>query len=161
MSAKSRSSVKSTRASAWHAAATLASSCARESFVVDGVTLPAGCAQELGGLDGQIPIELRAHTRKLRRKGQDSLLRQVGGIRQGRLNARRSERGVAPEDLLGGQAVGQVRKDHGNGNSRATNACLAVENGRIDSNVFAPVHIAIVANVCGHLGTDSRGGRDV
>lgn len=61
---------------------------ARESFVVEGVALPAGCAQELDGLDGRVLIELRAHTRKLRRKGQDSLLRQVGGIRQGRLNAR-------------------------------------------------------------------------
>jgi hypothetical protein len=35
-----------------------------------------------------------------------------------------------------------------------------VENGRIDGDVFAPVHIAIVANLCGLLGTDSRGGRD-
>jgi hypothetical protein len=35
-----------------------------------------------------------------------------------------------------------------------------VEHCRIDGDVLAPVHIAIVANVCGLLGTDSRGGRD-
>jgi hypothetical protein len=35
-----------------------------------------------------------------------------------------------------------------------------VEDSRIDGDVFAPVHTAIVANVCGLLGTDSCGGRD-
>ena len=118
MSAKSRSSVKSTPRICLARRCNLGIVRARESFVVDGVALPAGCAQEFGGLDGQVLIELRAHTAKLRRKGQDSLLRQVGGIRQRRLNARRRERGVALEDLLGGQPVCQVRQDHGNGNSR-------------------------------------------
>jgi hypothetical protein len=134
--------------------------CTRESFVVDRVALPAGRAQELGGLDGKVLIELRAHRAKLRREGQDSLLGQVGGIRQRRLNARHRERGIALDDLLGGQPVCQVRKNHGDGNSRATDARLSVEDSQIDGDVFAPVHIAIVANVCGLLGTDSRGGRD-
>ena len=88
-------------------------------------------------------------------------MRQVGGIRQRRSNACRRERGVALEDLLGGQPVRQVRQDDGNGNSRVTNACLAVKNSRIDGDVFAPVHTAIVANVCGLMGTDSSGGRQV
>jgi hypothetical protein len=35
-----------------------------------------------------------------------------------------------------------------------------VQNSRIDGDVLAPVHIVIVANVCGLLGTDSCGGRD-
>jgi hypothetical protein len=35
-----------------------------------------------------------------------------------------------------------------------------VENSRIDGDVLAPVHIAIVANKCGLSGTDSSGGRD-
>ena len=105
----------------------------------------AGCAQELGGLDGQVLIELRAHARKLRREGQDSLLRQVGGICQSRLNARRSERGVALEDLLGGQPICQVSQHHSNRNSRATNACLAVKDSRIDRDVFAPVHRMLLA----------------
>lgn len=101
-----------------------------------------------------------ARLRLLGGERQDSLLRQVGGIRQRRVNARQGERGIALDDLLGGQPVRQVRKNRGNGDSCAANACLAVENGRIDGDVFAPVHLAIVANVCGLLGTDSRGGRD-
>jgi hypothetical protein len=98
--------------------------------------------------------------RKLCREGQDSFVSQVGGVRQGRLNARHRERRIALDDLLGRQPVCQVSKNHGNGNSRAANACLAVEHCRIHGDVLAPVHIAIVANVCGLLGTDSRGGRD-
>lgn len=98
--------------------------------------------------------------RKLRGERQDSLLGQVGGIRQRCLNARHRERGIALDDLLDGQPVCQVRKNHGNGNSRAANAGLSVENSRIDGDVLAPVHTAIVKNVCGLLGTDSRGGRD-
>src|SRR5438093_368385 len=121
----------------------------------DGVALPAGCTQELSGLEREVLIELRAHTPKLRREGQDSLLRQFGGIRQGRLNGRRRERGIALENLFRGQAVCQVRQDHGNGNSRATKAGLAVENSRIDGDVVAPVHAAIVANMFGLTGTDS------
>jgi hypothetical protein len=35
-----------------------------------------------------------------------------------------------------------------------------VEDGRIDGDVLAPVHVPIVAKVYGLLGTDSRGGRD-
>jgi hypothetical protein len=58
---------------------------------VDGVADPARGAKELGGLDRDVLIELRAHSRMLRRKGQDPLLRQVGRIRQGRLNAFRSQ----------------------------------------------------------------------
>ena len=123
------------------------------------VILP-GPLQELGGLHGTVLIELRAHTPKLRGERQDSLLRQVGGIRQRRLNARHRQRGIALDDLLDRQPVCQVRKNHGNGNSRAANACLAVEHCRIDGDVLAPVHIAIVANVGGLLGTDSCGGRD-
>lgn len=122
--------------------------------------LPAPLLQELGGLHGEVLIELRAHMAKLRRERQDSLLGQVGGIRQRCLNGRHRERGIALDDFLGGQPVCQVRKNYGNGNSRAANACLAVELLRIDGDVLAPVHPAIVANVCGLLGTDSCGGRD-
>jgi hypothetical protein len=133
---------------------------AREAFLVDSVALPPGCAQELGGLDGKVLIELCAHTPTLRREGQDSFLRQVGGIRQGRLNAGRRERRVALNDLVGRQPVRQICQHDRNGNPRAANACLPVKDGRIDRDVFAPVHTAIVANVCGLLGTDSCGGRD-
>jgi hypothetical protein len=133
---------------------------AGEAFLVDGVALPPGCSDELGGLDGKVLIELRTHLAKLCRERQDSLLGQVGGIRERCLNGRHRERGIALDDLLGGQPVCKVGKNHGNGNSRAANACLAVENSRIDGDVLAPVHIAIVANVCGLLGTDSCGGRD-
>ena len=153
--------MKRTRASTWHLGCNNRIVRAGEAFLVDGVALPAGCTQELGGLDGKVLIELRAHTAKLRRERQDPLLGQVSGIRQRCLNARLGERRIALDDLLGGQPVCQVRKNHGNGNSRAANAGLAVEDGRIDGDVFAPVHLAIVANVCGLLGTDSsRGGRD-
>ena len=133
----------------------------RESFVVDGLALPTGRPQDLGGLYGQILIELRAHTRKLRRKRKDSLLRQGGRICQGRVNGRARQRGIAPENFLGGQAVCQVRQDHGDRNSCATNARLAVENRRIDGDVFAPLHVAILINECGLAGTGCLGGRDV
>jgi hypothetical protein len=35
-----------------------------------------------------------------------------------------------------------------------------VKNNRIDGDVFAPVHMAIVTNVCDLLGADSFGGQD-
>ena len=85
-------------------------------------------------------------------------MREVSGIGQRSLNALRGERGVAANDLAGGQPVCQIGQYDGDRNSRAANASLAVKNGRIDLDVFLPVHervppekfpeVAQLSNVC-------------
>lgn len=57
----------------------------------------------LSGLNRHVFVELRAHVRILRRKRQNPFLREVSGIGQRSLNALRGERGVAANDLAGGQ----------------------------------------------------------
>lgn len=59
---------------------------ARETFVVDGVALPPGCAQELGGLDGRVLIELCAHTPRLGARSSGSR-RNLGRTVRGRRRA--------------------------------------------------------------------------
>jgi hypothetical protein len=109
-------------------------------LVVDSVAIPAGRTQARGSLQRQILIDLRAHARALRREGQNPLLRQIGGIRQGRLNVSCSERWVASNDVVGGEPVSQIGEDDRHWNPRATNARLAVKNSLVDRDVFAPVH---------------------
>ena len=73
-----------------------------QALVVNGVATPAGSTQKLRGLNWQVLVELRAHARILRREREDPFLREVCGIGQRRLDARRRERRVAPDDFASG-----------------------------------------------------------
>ena len=116
MSEKSRSSVKSTRDSARHAAPDVGVFRTTQPFVRNGVAIPTRRAKKFSGLKEQVFVDLRAHARILRRKRQNPFVRQIGGVGQGGLNSLGGDRWVAANDFARGQPVGQIGKHDGNRN---------------------------------------------